>query len=415
MGNWIHYSSLYTGHGTLSGTAGELTNILDACLVNGTASQSVTGITRSSTTATATVAAHGIPVGQTGWRTISGANESDYNGTYLVTSVTATTFSYTVANSPTTPATGTIVYKTPGAGWTIAYTATNKRSYYMGSGALARKYFRVHDNATGTAGAKEALIRGFHTMTDVDSGTAPFPTAAQSALTDNSHIIRKSNTATSTVRAWDVWADDRTFILLIANGDVASTYSSTYAGEFLTMASGDTTCAILIAKYVENTATFAFDPSFATNYTSNIVNGAVTQAGHNKYTCGDLFGANASTGCGLVPFPFQSAESGVSTQQANGIIPYPNPLDGGLYLYQPLLYRNSGASTPVPFGYLRGVYIPMHLASSFTDGDTFAGTGDYSGKSFMMRKSIGYANYVNTSASDMCIAIENSTNPAYST
>jgi hypothetical protein len=414
MGNWIHYSSLYTGHGTLSGTAGELVTILDNCLVSGSASQSVTGITRSGATATATVAAHGIGIGQTGWRTISGANESDYNGTYLVTSVTATTFSYTVANSPTTPATGTIAYNTPGSGWTIAYSATNKRSYRMGSGALARKYFRVNDNAAGTGGAKEALIRGFNAMSDVDSGTAAFPTSGQSVLTENSLVIRKSNTATSTVRAWDIWADDRTFILLIANGDVASTYSATYAGEYYTMASGDTTCAMLSAKLAENGATYANDPGFVGNSVATAFNGGMVTT-HNRYTCGDLFGANASTICGIVPMPFQYHDNGVATQQSNGIIPYPNPLDGGLYLYQPLLYRSSGASTPVPFGYLRGVYIPMHLASAFTDGDTFSGTGNYSGKSFMIRKSIGYNNYAGTTASDGCIALENSTNPIYST
>lgn len=69
---------------------------------------SVSGITRSSTTATATTTtAHGLKRGD--HVTIAGAVETDYNGEFEIQSVpTTTTFTYTVANSPTTPATGTI-------------------------------------------------------------------------------------------------------------------------------------------------------------------------------------------------------------------------------------------------------------------------------------------------------------------
>ena len=68
---------------------------------------SVTSLTRSGTTATATFAsAHGIATGLSG--TISGAVETDYNGTFVFTAISATELEYTVAGSPTTPATGTI-------------------------------------------------------------------------------------------------------------------------------------------------------------------------------------------------------------------------------------------------------------------------------------------------------------------
>jgi len=40
---------------------------------------------------------------------ISGATQTDYNGAFTVTVTNATVFTYTVANSPTTPATGTIL------------------------------------------------------------------------------------------------------------------------------------------------------------------------------------------------------------------------------------------------------------------------------------------------------------------
>lgn len=84
---------------TFTGTAGLATQVV----------KSVTGITRSSSTATATTsAAHGYAAGDT--VTVSGANEVDYNITATILTVPlTTTFTYTVANTPTTPATGTIL------------------------------------------------------------------------------------------------------------------------------------------------------------------------------------------------------------------------------------------------------------------------------------------------------------------
>lgn len=69
---------------------------------------SVSGITRTLTVATATtVLDHGLKIGD--HVTIAGAVETAYNGEFEILSVPTTkTFTYTVAGSPTTPATGTI-------------------------------------------------------------------------------------------------------------------------------------------------------------------------------------------------------------------------------------------------------------------------------------------------------------------
>lgn len=69
--------------------------------------KSVTSLTSSGTTATATATAHGLETGET--VTISGASPSEYNGDYVVTVTSANTFTYTFAGSATSPATGTII------------------------------------------------------------------------------------------------------------------------------------------------------------------------------------------------------------------------------------------------------------------------------------------------------------------
>lgn len=69
--------------------------------------QVATGITRASTTATLTTPAnHPFQVGDR--INVRGANQSEYNGIQIVTGVTATTATFTVAGAPATPATGTI-------------------------------------------------------------------------------------------------------------------------------------------------------------------------------------------------------------------------------------------------------------------------------------------------------------------
>lgn len=68
----------------------------------------VSSLTRSGSTATLTTSTpHSFVTGQK--VVISGATQADYNGAFTVTVTGPTAFTYTVANSPVTPATGTIL------------------------------------------------------------------------------------------------------------------------------------------------------------------------------------------------------------------------------------------------------------------------------------------------------------------
>lgn len=68
----------------------------------------VSSITRSGSTATViTQTAHGFNTGQK--VVVSGAGQSEYNGTFTITSTGPQTFTYSVTGTPVTPATGTIL------------------------------------------------------------------------------------------------------------------------------------------------------------------------------------------------------------------------------------------------------------------------------------------------------------------
>jgi len=67
----------------------------------------ISGITRAGSVATVTTAGtHGLANGAS--VTIRGANESEYNGTFVVGNVTSTTFTVNVSGAPATPASGVI-------------------------------------------------------------------------------------------------------------------------------------------------------------------------------------------------------------------------------------------------------------------------------------------------------------------
>lgn len=104
---------------------------------------SITSITRSSTTATVTTAAaHGLSTGAK--VTIAGAEQADYNISATITVVDTTTFTYTVANSPTTPATGTLSYAQGLEYDNLSAISSNRKSQLrltaLGDGYRGREY-----------------------------------------------------------------------------------------------------------------------------------------------------------------------------------------------------------------------------------------------------------------------------------
>src|ERR1700756_3309459 len=83
------------------------------------------------------------------------------------------------------------------AGWTIAYTGTNKRQYQMGAGGTSCQLY-IDDTGPGAGGAREARINGFKTGSALGTGTGQFPTTGQMTAPSGAVVVRKSATADST-------------------------------------------------------------------------------------------------------------------------------------------------------------------------------------------------------------------------
>ena len=202
-----------SGAPTLGYTAGQMITFLDAVLVNGYGSVTLTSLVVASNIATATVSGgHGFQMYGTGDAAfgpvirIAGASPAGLNGDWRLSSVPDnTTFTFEVSGISDQTATGTITAKMAPLGWTKAFSGTNLAAYRQGSGNLM--YFRVDD--TGTYDAK---VRGYEVMTGISTGTGEFPTTATRSV---GYYMTKRGT-TSGSSPWFIAGNDRTVYFGIA-------------------------------------------------------------------------------------------------------------------------------------------------------------------------------------------------------
>lgn len=156
----------------LTNAWGSIIDVLDACLVNGFGSQTVSTLTASGATVTATFgSAHNFMQHQV--VKINGANQAEYNGEHCILEVPNTnsiTFQLAAAPSVTT-ATGAITCSLPALGWEKKYSGVNK-AVYKGQNGLDPMFLRVDaslpDGYT-TTWAKSAKITVSDSMTDIDT------------------------------------------------------------------------------------------------------------------------------------------------------------------------------------------------------------------------------------------------------
>lgn len=349
------FRSSNLGMPQVSGVVGGFIPVLDL-LVNGGSAMGVVSITRSGSIATVTTAlSHGLTNGQL--TTISGANEADYNGEFVPTITSATTFTFVVANAPATPATGTLTAKISGCGWTKPFTSTNLAMYKQPTGSNGM-YLRIDDTVATTA-----RIRGFETATDVTGGAAAFPTEAQ--LAGGGYVL-KSSVADATTRPWVLICNGNAFLLWINTGNIGGAVTAgmmTAFGDFSSLKSGDVfntllSCAISAAlsdSVASLTALAAASPASWIARSHTQIGSSVTFGKH-----------------------VDSVKSAAATVAGSAGMAYPSPVDGGVYI-SPMFLTEAALS--VFRGTLNGVYAPCH-SRPFSNGDTFIGTGQLVGKTF---------------------------------
>lgn len=308
--------SAMAGAPTLNGTAGTLIAVLDACLVNGFGSGTVDSIVISGGIATVTRSAgHPFEVGSIAL--ISGATVTggSINGEQRVlTAPSANVYTFDATGIPNQTATGTISHKVAPLGWAKTFSGTNLAAYKPSDVAATGCLLRVDD--TGTQNAR---VVGYETMSDINTGTGPFPTTAQIS---GGAYWPKSTSADSTTRGWVLVGDGRYFMLSASSIAGAAVFHSAF-GDFLSNKSPDAYGCLLSAS----------NASIPGNSTSTL---SMSHASGNSVQ-GGLFVARGSSGLGSAQSMARAANTFATSGYSGGSgswPAYPNPADNGLLLSQ---------------------------------------------------------------------------------
>jgi len=343
------FQSDMEGAPVLNGTAGTLITLLDKCLIDGFGQLTLASLAVSSGVATATITA-GHDYQPHSIITIAGATPAGLNGEQRIVAVTATTFTFATTEDDGS-ATGTITAEvSPVGDWTKAFSGTNKAAYRSDDTDSPRHYMRVADDGidSGTLGYtyQMANLRGYESMSDVDTGTNRFPTNAQVA---DGLLIYKDYYANTFLTEWVLVADSRTIYLFIS--PVLGT-GEVYRKQRGLHVFGDIESFVLGDSF--NTFILGFPPN---HNIANTGSNAANQAAGADVVLGSHYVARGYGQTGTAEPVGKFGDPGIQPSffGYEYALDYPHPPDGGFYLSK-VRVNEAGLLR----GAWRGCYQPLH-------------------------------------------------------
>lgn len=363
------FRSTDNGAPELSGSVGALIDIFDACLIDGYGSQTVTSATHVDDVVTiVTPIAHGLkPYSR---QLIAGANESGYNGEFVVDIIDAYTFFYTTSGIASSPATGTITTKTDSAGWTKPYSGTNLAAYRQGAGN--QHYMKITDTSTITA-----RWLGYESMTSISAGTGDFPTNAQES---GGMYIQKSNVANTDRREWIMVATDSVMYFWSWYGttDAYGSYGLVGFGDYHSYKAGDAFNTFISG----NTGATSYQyHKFA--YLAAHAGAVLSSSDNGMFSARPFHQTGSSVVQGKLGDYSKANQGGMGIESSSVGLAYPSPVDGGLYMCPVTVVDGIGAANQATIrGYMKGVWNPLH-SIPLSSEDIFQGNGDLVGKTFL--------------------------------
>ena len=370
------YTSKMTDAPNMTTLAGGIINVLDACLVNGFGQKTLTSLTVSSGVATATVSGgHGFT--QYAVVAIAGATPAGLNGAHRVATVPdSTTFTFDAEGVANGSATGTITAIVQSAGWTKAFSGTNKAAYKSMT-SDSGFYFRIDDSGLYSTGQP---VRGYESMSDVDTGTRAFPTPAQQA----NFATRRSLDATGD-RTWALVADDKFFYLFTRMQAATERQQGIYFGDICSFDPADANACIISATNTAAPPTGNFAPFYST---SNIAGNKYLSSASGEYAAG-------SVSCGV--YSPQIDVNYLYVNQAN--YPANTGLNGGLILQRAGITLEKTATANAVRGMIPGYYVSPLKKDSFISSGSYV-ISPVDGKPFLLINSNG------SSSNDNLVAID---------
>ena len=346
------FSSTNSGAPTLNNTAGSLIAVLDACLVNGFGLQVASSVVVASGVGTATFPSNMVCVpgnvmlfsGATGSYTALNGERK------ILVNCLANVVTFDASGLPDGTVTGTVSGKFAPAGWTKAFSGTNKAAYKSLNAQSSGMFFKVDDT-----GNTVATVRGYESLTAIDVGTGGFPTAAQVPTP----AISKSNSSTAV--NWAIFANDKAVYVWIAptTGAYGNNYFTMMFGDIIPRKSGD---PYRFAIFVQNTDGSAAGSNSSAYYYQPITYSAPT------YGCRYLPRSYTALGSPVIVNPFY-LNQGTSVQCGTSGSNFPNAVDNGILTTPMLLWEANGAGVR---GEMPGIFAtPQAINKSVSHGTIF--------------------------------------------
>ena len=319
-----YFHSEMAGAPSLSGTAGALISVLDACLVNGFGLKSVDALVIAANEATMTISTgHSFEVGSVAL--VEGVTTpAAINGQHRVAATTGTTVKFETTGIADQTATGTITTKLAPAGWSKAFSGTNLAAYKQIDLASSGMYMRIDDTA-----AQVARVVGYETMSDVNTGADPFPTALQLS---GGGYIPKSSAASSATRRWLVVATSRAaYIMPAYHASYADAHANAFFGDVVSRKVGDTYSCTLVAEIANN----------ANSGAVGIVVGNVAYGRVGAWIARDHVGLSKSLSSFIIPGAPIVNGSAIVASGDPSFPAYPSPVDGVLQVGRAFVQEGS--------------------------------------------------------------------------
>ncbi|MCK6414386.1 MAG: hypothetical protein L6Q63_02325 [Giesbergeria sp.] len=354
---WI--TSEMCGAPVLNGTPGTLIAVLDAFLLTGWGAATAISVEVLDGVGTAIFNA-GITFTQHAVVAISGATPAALNGEARVLTSASDRITFET-DAPNGTATGSIVFKfAPQGGWEKAFSGTNKAVYRSTHLQSAKHCLRVDDTGTTTA-----RVVGYETMSDVDSGVGPFPTALQLS---GGGYVHKSTSANTNAVGYAFAADQRIVYWCPMPATVsgsADNYTSANVrgfGDPIALAPGGDAWATLLSS----------GGSVFSDYSS--LSGGEGETGGALVMARPLSGIGGAVIASAKPYVGGRAKRSGFDDQALGAAP--SPVDGALRLSR--MYVGEGTGNQItPRAEVPGLwYLPYNNASSLLPRGTIVQGAD---------------------------------------
>ena len=364
------YNSSMPGAPVLSGSAGAMLAVLQACLVDGWGAAAVDSVVVASGVATVTRASgHPFLDGQVAL--MAGATPTALNGEKKLTVINPTKFSFDAAGVPDGLATGTITYKVASLGWVNPFASSGNVGVFKSADpASTGCVLRMSD--TGTTNAR---VLGYEQMVDLNNGKGGMPALAGSSFPTEipgGLSWPKSEAASTAARNWWLVGDGRTFYLGLAYTSGLTSMSFVGFGDLASVRTGFPDCFIFGVDG-DTTGTSSGGGSWGVDYSDG-----ATQS--KTYLARAYSNLGGSTGqCYKCAPTFGTVGTG-QRSGASGLLPFPNGADGGIYV--------SPNYVSEPSRHLRGSFPGLwfllnSVGTTLQNGTRFQGAVNLPGRQLM--------------------------------